>query len=198
MLQDRTPSWRELKRAIALLAPALIIGADLSRRGRGAWPLGLHGLLDEAAHLATGALALQAFGHRRGGPRFAPALLLASVAIDADHVPACLGRDRLTRGTSRPYPHSLPTLIGLGALAGVSRVKRDCAAGVFWGTTLHLWRDFSEAGEGIPLLWPLSRRSISVGYVWYATTITVLAVIAAARVPRPPAAPPESVDPARL
>lgn len=60
------------------------------------------GPLDETAHFLTMLLVLWALGKRVPGRLWLPALI-ASVAIDADHIPDRLGFDFLTAGTPRPY-----------------------------------------------------------------------------------------------
>src|SRR5579862_829544 len=67
------------------------------------------GLLDETAHLLTMLLILWALP-RSPAARLAVPALIASVAIDADHIPQHLGSTILTQGTPRPYTHSLLTL----------------------------------------------------------------------------------------
>lgn len=95
----------------------------------------LGGGFDEAAHLLTGALVLAALPRapRRG---FAFGTLTMSVLIDVDHVPGLLGIDFITRGTDRPYSHSLATLalLGLGSIAW--RSGRSVLAGVLSGPAL--------------------------------------------------------------
>ena len=69
------------------------------------------GLVDEPAHLATGALGLLALACFIDAPRrFYVAGLIASVAIDLDHIAQYLGLMGHQEG--RPFTHSLPPLLG--------------------------------------------------------------------------------------
>jgi membrane-bound metal-dependent hydrolase YbcI (DUF457 family) len=104
-------------------------------------------------------------------------MLVASVAIDLDHIPSYMGMKWLTRGTPRPYPHSLLTLLVLAMLGTLWRGQRLAILGAFAGLALHFWRDLSEPGGGVALLWPLTKRSFSVPYAWYAITIAILAIL---------------------
>jgi hypothetical protein len=119
------------------------------------------GPLDETAHVLTMLIVLWALGERVG-ERFGPAALVASVTIDVDHVPQYLGFDFLTRGTPRPYSHSLLTIVVVLLLAVLWRRRRDVLLGVALGLVVHFWRDLSEAGSGVALLWPLSDDSFSL------------------------------------
>ena len=159
----------------ALVAPIVIAATDRLRR-RVDHPLMLVGGLDEIAHLATGILAITGLARQRP-PRFAGSLLVASVAIDLDHIPSYMGIKWLTRGTPRPYPHSLLTLLVLAMLGTLWRGQRLAILGAFAGLALHFWRDLSEPGGGVALLWPLTKRSFSVPYAWYAITIAILAIL---------------------
>ena len=82
------------------------------------------GPLDELAHLLTTLLFFWALGPR-ARERFLVPALIASVAIDLDHVPGRLGVDWLTAGTPRPYTHSLLTIAIVLASALVLRRRRD-------------------------------------------------------------------------
>jgi hypothetical protein len=158
----------------ALVAPIVIAATDYLRR-RVDRPLMVVGGLDEIAHLATGILAITGLARQR--PRFAGSLLVASVAIDLDHIPSYMGIKWLNRGTPRPYPHSLLTLLIVAMHGTLWRGQRLAILGVFAGIALHFWRDLSEPGGGVALLWPLTKRSFSVAYAWYAITIAILAIL---------------------
>ncbi len=70
------------------------------------------GALDEPAHLATGMLVvalLLALMRFRPTVAFVAAALVASTAIDVDHIPQYLGWNGLTEGAPRPFTHSLLT-----------------------------------------------------------------------------------------
>src|SRR4051812_36398873 len=74
------------------------------------------GVLDEAAHLATGAIVLLA--GRRRDPDHDAGALAASFLLDVDHVPEEFGLDWLRRRRSaRPVTHSLATVAALTAAA---------------------------------------------------------------------------------
>lgn len=121
------------------------------------------GPLDESAHLLSTLLVMWALG-RGASRRFMVPALIASVAIDVDHVPGRLGTQFLTAGTPRPYTHSLLTIAVVLGLAGLSagrarrsaRTGTDLWLGVALGLAFHFWRDLSEGASGVSLLWPLS------------------------------------------
>ena len=130
------------------------------------------GVLDDPAHLATAIVVVAALRPRSA--RFAAALLIASVAIDLDHLPDLLGIDTLNPGTARPITHSFATAAAFGLLAAAVSRSRAIGAGVTAGMLAHFFRDVaSEAG--VPLLWPFSTTEVSVPYVSYAVALTALA-----------------------
>jgi hypothetical protein len=140
------------------------------------------GPLDETAHLATMVLVLWALGPRISPRLWFPALI-ASVVIDADHIPALLGVDWLTVGTPRPYTHSVTTvlvLLALGATAG--RRSRVVWRGAALGLSIHLFRDLAEPGSGVALLWPLSDHSFSIAHWLYLMVMAGTAGVVAGRV----------------
>jgi len=133
------------------------------------------GILDEAAHLLTGVAALQAIG-LADGP-CARGLIAGSIALDADHIPDALGHMLMRSGGARPYPHTLltPAVVVLaGRRAGGIRERRF-AAGLASGLALHLVRDLAS-GQGVRLLWPLSRRDFRVAYPAYLALIAAMGV----------------------
>jgi membrane-bound metal-dependent hydrolase YbcI (DUF457 family) len=110
------------------------------------------------------------------------AALVASVVIDADHIPGQLGSKILTAGTSRPYTHSLTTIAVLAALAVARPQWRGWASGAVLGVASHLWRDLAEPrGAGVALLWPVSDRTITTPPSAYLGSIAILAVVALIR-----------------
>jgi inner membrane protein len=128
-------------------------------------------ILDEPAHLATAALllaALAALFHGELSIPFVAAALVASVAIDIDHVPQFLGWNGLTVGTPRPYTHSLivPVVALLVALPARRQV-REVALGVAFGVCAHLFRDLAT-GSGVALFWPVSTNGVVIPYLIYA------------------------------
>jgi len=154
----------------------LLLAADwASGRAGGSFMPG--GPLDAVAHLLTALLLLQALPPRYRR-RFALPSLVASVAIDLDHVPQYLGHDFLTVGTARPYPHSLLTIALLLTAALLVRRRRDLLLGLALGIALHFFRDLAEgSGAAVPLLWPLSDRSFSYPHSTY---IALMVCVAAA------------------
>ena len=137
-------------------------------------------LIDEPAHMLTAVLlllALVAAGFRPS-VAFVAAALVASVAIDLDHLPRYLGWDGLSDGVPRPYTHSLFTpvlLIVAGQLAGGR--WREIGFGAAFGVTAHLLRDLGT-GFGVPLVWPLSRTAVAVPYAVVATILVLVACLA--------------------
>ena len=141
-----------------------------------------YGIADEPAHLATCAIVLLAVAACRRAPLPMPlvvAALLASVAIDVDHIPGYLGWDWLTESSPRPYSHGAATaavLAGLG-LAAKGQRARLVAAGLALGVAAHLLRDLGT-GPGVPLLWPLTGASFSLPYAVYAGILAGLCLTA--------------------
>jgi membrane-bound metal-dependent hydrolase YbcI (DUF457 family) len=140
------------------------------------------GPLDEIAHALTAALALWALGWRL--PKaFWIGALAASVLIDADHIPDRLGAHRLTAGTPRPYTHSLLTLVCVVAIAAIWRRGRPAMLGVLFGLVLHFWRDLSEPGTGVALLWPFSDHSFNTSHASYLIIMAAVVTVAVLRTP---------------
>ena len=157
----RQPDWPRLA-AVALVLGLADWGSQLA--GDSVFP---GGPLDETAHLATTVLVLWALGRRVGSRLWLPALI-ASVAIDVDHIPGQLGVDWLTAGTPRPYTHSLTTVLVALLLSAAWPRRRDVFRGVALGLTIHLFRDLAEHGSGVALLWPLSDQpsACRTGCIW--------------------------------
>jgi inner membrane protein len=122
------------------------------------------GPVDEVAHLSTAALGLLVLARFIAAPRrFYVAALIASVAMDVDHVPMYLG---LGDPTQRPVTHSLSTVAVLAVGAAVGRRHRAVLAGAATGLVLHFARDIAE-GPGMRVFWPLQDTSWAVGYRWW-------------------------------
>jgi inner membrane protein len=138
------------------------------------------GPLDEIAHLMTALLILWALGPRIC-KRFMIPALIASVAIDADHIPGQLGATWLTAGTPRPYTHSLLTIVVVLAIAALWRARRDVVLGVAIGLALHFFRDLAEGDAGVSLLWPVSYHSFQYPHGVYVAIMIVVVTIDAAR-----------------
>ena len=140
------------------------------------------GLLDEPSHFAMAALCVLAL------QRFIPlsrafviAALIASVAIDLDHIPIYLGAGWVSPVPGgRPYTHSVATLMVLLVICLATKRGRPAAAGAFFGVVVHLIRDICEGPPGVPLYWPFSEHIVISGQrmFWAFIGLTlVLAVI---------------------
>lgn len=167
-------SSHALSRVVATALMLLVADQVLLHAGEG-WLR--EGPVDELAHLLTGALVLAAL---RGvvDRRFAIGLLVASVLIDVDHVPGLLGLDWITRGTDRPYTHSLLTIAVVGLVAVVWRGRRSLLLGALLGIGAHLARDLSESASGVPLAWPLSLRSFTLPHWSYLVAMSAVLAVA--------------------
>lgn len=141
------------------------------------------GLVDEPAHLATCLVALLAvvtLGGIRPLVPFVASALIASVAIDIDHIPGFLGWDWLAGAMPRPYPHSLFTVGALLALGWASRGDaRQVSFGLAFGVGAHLIRDLAT-GPGVPLIWPFSAATVVLPYAFFAVGLALAAVLATA------------------
>ncbi len=142
------------------------------------------GACDESAHLATAGILLSAWAANRTrtpSGEFVAAALGSAVLLDLDHVPRDLfGSTVLTRGTHRPYGHSLLTVLAAAAGSRLLRTARgrSIASGIAAGTALHLVRDLATGG--VPLLWPLTRRTVKVPYPGYVALLAAATEHAAA------------------
>jgi inner membrane protein len=159
---ERGPVW--MWAGPALLA-GVALGFDaLNRRV----PFGLlsTGPLDEVAHLASAALGLMVLACLVDVPRrFYVAALVASVAIDLDHIPLYLGL--LPDNGQRPVTHSLATVAVFAGAAAVSRRHRAVLAGAATGLVLHFARDIAEGPPGVRLLWPLQEKAWTANGWWF-------------------------------
>jgi hypothetical protein len=162
---------RQDLRRIALLTVAGVLATDAVARSR-LWSRPVAAVLDEAAHLGTGALVLGAW-KRPPEPPFAGALLAGSVLLDVDHVPDVLGIRLLRPRGMRPRTHSVATLL---ALATSPRLD-----GALVGVAAHLARDLATGTNAVPLLWPFSKRPFELPYGVYAAGLAALAGVAVAQ-----------------
>ena len=157
---------------LLLAAIALVFDAVDRRIPFGVWT---SGPVDEVAHLATAALGLLVLACFIDAPRrFYVAALIASVAIDVDHIPLYLGL--LGNEAQRPVTHSLSTVAVLAAAAAVSRRHRAMLAGVATGLVFHFARDIAEGYPGVRVFWPLQDASWMVSYRWFLGMIVVFTV----------------------
>lgn len=169
--------WAIRPSAAALLViAAVLLAADqaLVRTGEEPWSAGP---LDETAHLLTGALVLAAV-RGRPGRSFGLGLLSMSVLIDLDHVPGRLGDEFLTRGTERPYTHSLLTIAVIALAALAWRRRRSLLLGAMVGIAAHFARDLSESRSGVPLLWPWSHHSYTLPHWTYMAAMAAVLGVA--------------------
>lgn len=154
---------------LLLAAVALAFDAADRRIPFGIWT---SGPVDEVAHLSTAALGLLVLARLIDAPRrFYAAALIASVAIDADHIPLYLGL--LGNQAQRPVTHSLSTVAVFAAAAAASRRHRAVLAGVATGLVLHFARDLAEGYPGVRIFWPLQDTSRMISYPWFLGLIVV-------------------------
>lgn len=173
-------------RVYPILLAGVALGADAAYRRVPFTILG-SGLLDEVSHFAAAALGLLVLERFiRVSRGFYVAALIASVAIDLDHVPLYLGL--VGDEAQRPVTHSLATVLVFVCAAIFARRYREILAGVATGLLLHFARDMSESDQGVRLLWPLQPTSFTLSYWWFLGMIVVLTiarlVIVSAGVPR--------------
>jgi membrane-bound metal-dependent hydrolase YbcI (DUF457 family) len=159
--------------AVPILLAGVALAFDVADR-RVPFSILASGALDEVAHLATGALGLIALSCFIDAPsRFYVAGLIASVAIDLDHIPLYLG---VGNPYQRPVTHSLATVAVLVA-AAASRRHRAVLAGVATGLLIHFARDIAEGPPGVRMLWPLSNTAWTASARWFWAMIIVLTVV---------------------
>jgi inner membrane protein len=159
-----------------LLLAAVALAFDTAKR-RIAFGVWTTGPVDEVAHLCTAALGLLVLARFIDAPRrFYVAALIASVAIDLDHIPLYLGL--LGNEGQRPVTHSLSTVALFAAAAVASRRHRAILAGAAAGLVLHFARDIAEGYPGVLVFWPLQDTSWMVSYRWF---VGLVALLTAAR-----------------
>jgi hypothetical protein len=164
---------------LAAIGMMLIFIADLfTTRVRVSQPI--DAVFDEPAHIATGLLlvgilpiALRA----RYGLDGLLGVLLGSVLVDIDHLPQEFGHEFLTRGTDRPYPHSLLTLCIVLIITALLRgVWRRIGYGFAFGLSAHFVRDL--ATNRVPLGWPVTNHGFHLHYgVYAAIMLLTLALV---------------------
>jgi membrane-bound metal-dependent hydrolase YbcI (DUF457 family) len=157
---------------LLLTAVALAFDAVDRSIAFGVWTTGP---VDEVTHLSTAALGLLVLARFVDAPRrFYVAALIASVAIDVDHVPLYLGL--LGNHAHRPVTHSLSTVAVFVAAAAANRRHRAVLAGAATGLVLHFARDIAEGYSGVRVFWPLQDTYWMVSYRWSAGMIVVFTV----------------------
>lgn len=173
----RSAPGPERARTRAWLAPGLVFAMD-ALFWRYDPPRAVAAIMDESAHAATALLLLDAL-RLPPSPPILGGTLLGAVLIDVDHVPSEVGWDILTKGTGRPYSHSLFTL-GESVLLAFARTRpwRTVALSAAFGIVTHLLRDMATGG--VPLYWPLATRAVTIPYAVYA-----ILLLAAARTSGP-------------
>jgi hypothetical protein len=165
------------RRAAALGCLATIALADtVIFRRRLPWLV--VGFFDHPAHVATAGLA--ALGLPARSRDWTAGFLVGSLLPDLDHVPLALSRGHPTLDDPRLVSHCLLAVAPVAAIAALRENPR--LRGAAWGMLAHFARDVG-VGTGVPLLWPLTRRSFRVPYPVYAAGCVALALRAV--VPRP-------------
>jgi inner membrane protein len=157
--------------AYPVLLAAVALGFGEAER-RVEFDLWSTGLLDEISHLATAALGLLVLACLVDLPRRCyAAALIASVAIDLDHIPDYLGL--LGDQAQRPFTHSLATVAVFAVAAAAVRRYRAVLAGAAAGLVLHFARDIAEGPPGVRMLWPLQETAWTASYWWFVGMIAV-------------------------
>jgi inner membrane protein len=143
--------------------------------------IGFQGPFDETAHLLTTLLVVWALFPGFDRSQLLP-VLIASCAIDLDHIPGEFGSTILTGGGPRPFTHSLATVAVLLVVALLWRRQRLLFFALMLGVMSHLWRDLAEpAGSHVPLFWPVTDRGVHLSPVFYLSSIAIFGGIALAR-----------------
>ncbi len=161
------------RRAIALGSLATVLAADWTiRRVRPPWLL--VGVLDEPAHVATGALVL--LNLPECSPAWSAGFMAGSVLPDVDHLPLLLSRTLPEVDDPRPVTHGLLALAPLALMGAAGRGRlRDYALGAAAGGLAHFARDLA-VGTGVTMLRPLTRRSFRAPHSLYSAAMVALAV----------------------
>ena len=158
---------------VPVLLAAVALAFDAADR-RVPFSILASGALDEVAHLVTGALGLLALSCFIDVPRrFYVAGLIASVAIDLDHIPLYLG---VENPYQRPVTHSLAT-VAIVVVAAASRRHRAVLAGVAAGLLIHFARDIAEGPPGVRMLWPFQDTAWTASARWFWVMIIVFTVV---------------------
>ena len=156
--RDLIKSW-----AVPVLLAVVALAFDAADR-RVPFSILAGGALDEVAHLATGALGLLALSCFIDAPRrFYMAGLIASVAIDLDHIPMHLG---VGNPNQRPATHSLATILVVVVAAALNcrhRAVLACRRPGCWS-----FRPRHRRGApGVRMLWPLQDIAWTASFRWF-------------------------------
>jgi len=113
-------------------------------------------------------------------PELAAGMVAGSVVPDLDVVARFFGKRAMLRA-HQTVSHSLLVLAVIaGVLALLPVPGAGFALGFFAGAALHVMMDYSNT-LGVTLLWPLVRRRLQVGWVFFldafASTVTVAALV---------------------
>jgi membrane-bound metal-dependent hydrolase YbcI (DUF457 family) len=184
ILSQPPPDWRDRvlhpSRAVVASSMALFAVDQFVYQQVGSF-VPLQAPLDWTNHLLTTLFIVWAT-RPLIGRRQILAALIASVVIDADHIPGYLGSSILTGGDPRAYTHSLTTVVVLLLIAAARPSWRYWASGAALGVLSHLWRDLAEPqGTGVSLFWPVSVRVITTPATWYLGSIALLSAISLIR-----------------
>jgi inner membrane protein len=171
--------------AVPILLAGVALAFDAADR-RVPFSVLASGALDEVAHLVTGALGMLALACFIEAPRrYYVAGLIASVAIDLDHIPLYLG---LGNPDQRPVTHSLTTVLVIVVAAALSPRHRAVLAGAATGLLIHFARDIAEGPPGVRMLWPLQNTAWTATSRWFLAMIIAFTVVrlilATAGIPR--------------
>jgi inner membrane protein len=160
--------------AVPILLAGIALAFDAADR-RVPFSVVASGPIDEIAHLTTGALGLLVLACFIDAPRrFYVAGLIASVAIDLDHIPLYLG---LGNPEQRPVTHSLTTVLVIAVAAALSRRHRAVLVGAATGLLIHFARDIAEGPPGVRMLWPLQNTAWSANFGWFLGMIIAFTVV---------------------
>lgn len=189
-MQPGARDWTRLW-AFPMLLAGIALAFDAADR-RVPFSVLASGPLDEVAHLAFAALGMLVLACLIDLPRrFYVAALIASVAIDLDHIPLYLGL--LGNQDQRPVTHSLGTVIIFAAAAVAGRRHRAVFGGIVTGLVLHFARDIAEGPPGVRILWPLQQTAWTASYWWFLGMVIALTaarlILASCEVPRTRACP---------
>jgi membrane-bound metal-dependent hydrolase YbcI (DUF457 family) len=159
-----------MRRALAALGCLATIGAAdyVLKRRKPRWIL--VGLFDHPAHVATAGLLAVNVTNRPS--RWTAGFLAGSLLPDLDHLPLLLREQHPTTDDPRPVTHCLLAIAPVAIAAGLTQSER--LHGTAAGMAAHFARDLG-VGSGVPLLWPVTSRSVRMPYAAYALACAALA-----------------------